>query len=256
MWKKILVLLAIIAIVGVGMTSFLKNYNVKIAITTKQHQTKHPKRQLQTDWSKQNVVVFGDSVSVGYSGIANHADTNAWTYQVAKKLKFHSFTNYAVNAATITGNDTTKDFLGQIQRFQMSKTADSATVAIIALGVNDINLTKYTPAEVAKQLNYYINELKAMNSKLVIYGVDPMANYILNDKKQNTKNAVGYTASAYIQAINQVYHQKGIQVYDWEKNPIVTDANHQKMYGDHVIHPTQTTQDKMAQRIAKWLSKQ
>jgi hypothetical protein len=78
----------------------------------------------------------------------------------------------------------------------------------------------------------------------------------LNDKKQNTKNAVGYTANAYIQAINQVYQQKGIQVYNWAKDPIVTDENHQKMYGDHVIHPTQATQNKMAQHLATWLANQ
>jgi acyl-CoA thioesterase I len=117
--------------------------------------------------SKQNILIFGDSLSAGY-GIARE---QSWPSLLAQKLAA-SRSNYAVINASISGETTA----GGLSRLPQALHQHQPTIVVIALGAND-GLRGLPLTAMRGNLDAMIKDAKRSKAKILLVGMKLPPNY-------------------------------------------------------------------------------
>ncbi|RZQ58365.1 SGNH/GDSL hydrolase family protein [Weissella paramesenteroides] len=212
-------------------------------VTTEQPTEVQP--DANTFYHDKSIWVIGDSLAVGWDGQRNVAKN--YPTLVGEKLKPRVLqASYASSGSQISGNQNgtpTYDMSNNVQRVINDQQFSDANILIIELGVNDLNYSSNNLGYVQQRLQSNIKKLRKANPKIKIFGILPFASYQQNKASQYSMNDLQ-------DALTKVYSSFGIPVLNWENTHV---AHESADLGDHLVHPTQATYEKMANTISDWL---
>ncbi|WP_407124996.1 GDSL-type esterase/lipase family protein [Weissella paramesenteroides] len=212
-------------------------------VTTKKPVDVQP--DTNTFYHDKSIWVIGDSLAVGWDGQRNVAKN--YPILVGEKLEPSVLqASYASSGSQISGNQNgtpTYDMSNNVQRVINDQQFSDANILIIELGVNDLNYSSNNLGYVQQRLQSNIKRLRKANPKIKIFGILPFASY-----KENKVSR--YSMNDLQMALTKVYKSFGIPVLNWENTHI---SHGPAALGDHLVHPTQATYEKMANTISNWL---
>ena len=216
---------------------------------TKSNATTSEPDEVQPDnntfYHDKNIWVIGDSLAVGWDGQRNVSKN--YPTLVGEKLQPKVMqASYASSGSQISGNQNgtpTYDMSNNVQRVINDQQFSDANILIIELGVNDLNYSSNNLGYVQQRLQSNIQRLRKANPNIKIFGVLPLASYQTNKASQ-------YSLSDLQVALTKVYNSFGIPVLNWGNTNV---AHGPADLGDHLVHPTQSTYENMANAISEWL---
>ncbi|PIO83074.1 hypothetical protein BSQ39_05530 [Loigolactobacillus backii] len=212
-----------------------------------------PKKNLN-DFSNDNLVTMGDSITQGYNG--QTTVSNPYPKQLATLLGLKSVngTTYVAGGATMAGT-TYKDFPQEMTKLLSAANLANVDLISIAYGINDLNYGTESLATIQQIMVTQLNKLLAARPDIKIYGILPEAAFKL--PSTDAVGANGFSENDLINAEAAVYQSFGIPYLDWRTkltdHEIVNEGNYETTLGDGV-HPTQTTYNAIAARIASFMT--
>lgn len=206
----------------------------------------------QDDFTQDNYVAMGDSITQGWNGKTNV--NQPYPGQVGNILAMNSVdgSTYAIGGAAMDGT-ANRDFPQRVDALLNDPKLATYDVISIAYGINDLNYGNHSLVDIQQTMITQISRIIIANNNIKIYGILPISSY----KWGGTDNLgpAGFSENDLLDAEAEVYASFGIPYLDWREDPIVTDTNYSEAFADDPVnytHPTQETYNKIANRIAKF----
>lgn len=193
------------------------------------------------------LLVLGDSIMAGVTGEGN---ANPTIPQSIAKLNGWEVTNGAISGTTISSTEP-----NGLTSQMLSYNLKAFDIIALAFGTNDYGHQRETIDDVRDGLDVFQKYVAGIKTKAKIVVLLPIQSWLLGDDVTlDTPNVAGLSQNGLDDLLKSYSQQNGWYYYDWRDDPIVTAENHEKLLGDHVLHPKQTTMDQMAKRLAGFFS--
>lgn len=192
------------------------------------------------------LLVLGDSIMAGVTGEGN---ANPTIPQSIAKLNGWQVTNGAISGTTISPTEP-----NGLTSQMLSYNLKDFDVIALAFGTNDYGHQRETIDDVRDGLDVFQKYVAGIKTKAKIVVLLPIQSWLLGgDVTLDTPNVAGLSQNGLDDLLKSYSQQNGWYYYDWRDDPIVTAENHEKLLGDHVLHPKQATMNQMAKRLAGFL---
>lgn len=193
------------------------------------------------------LLVLGDSIMAGVTGEGN---ANPTIPQSIAKLNGWEVTNGAISGTTISPTEP-----NGLTSQMLSYNLKAFDIIALTFGTNDYGHQRETIDDVRDGLDVFQKYVTGIKTKAKIVMLLPIQSWLLgSDVTLDTPNVAGLSQNGLDDLLKSYSQQNGWYYYDWRDDPIVTAENHEKLLGDHVLHPKQATMDQMAKRLAGFLS--
>ncbi len=174
-----------------------------------------------------NILVFGDSLSAGY-GIARD---DSWANLLQQALK-KDHPQFEVVNASISGETTS----GGLRRIDRALQQHQPAVVILELGAND-GLRGGSVADMEKNLNMIIEQIRKTNARILLLGIQIPPNY----------------GQEYTRQFRAVYPRLAKR-YDAALVPFMLEGVPPEQFQADNLHPTAAAQPLIMHRILKSLT--
>lgn len=192
------------------------------------------------------LLVLGDSIMAGVTGEGN---ANPTIPQSIARLNGWEVTNGAISGTTISPTEP-NGLISQMLSYNLK----AFDIIALAFGTNDYGHQRETIDDVRDGLDVFQKYVAGIKTKAKIVVLLPIQSWLLGDNVTlDTPNVAGLSQDGLDDLLKSYSQQNGWYHYDWRDDPIVTAENHEKLLGDHVLHPKQATMDQMAKRLAGFL---
>ncbi|WP_304134098.1 SGNH/GDSL hydrolase family protein [Limosilactobacillus coleohominis] len=192
------------------------------------------------------LLVLGDSIMAGVTGEGN---ANPTIPQSIARLNGWEVTNGAISGTTISPTEP-NGLISQMLSYNLK----AFDIIALAFGTNDYGHQRETIDDVRDGLDVFQKYVAGIKTKAKIVVLLPIQSWLLGDNVTlDTPNVAGLSQDGLDDLLKSYSQQHDWYYYDWREAPIVTAENHEKLLGDHVLHPKQATMDQMAKRLAGFL---
>lgn len=192
------------------------------------------------------LLVLGDSIMAGVTGEGN---ANPTIPQSIAKLNGWEVTNGAISGTTISPTEP-----NGLTSQMLSYNLKDFDVIALSFGTNDYGHQRETIDDVRDGLDVFQKYVVGIKTKAKIVVLLPIQSWLLGSNVTlDTPNVAGLSQNGLDDLLKSYSQQNGWYYYDWRDDPIVTAENHEKLLGDHVLHPKQATMNQMAKRLAGFL---
>lgn len=196
------------------------------------------------------LLCLGDSIMYGITGYdAAHPRADPTIPDKIGQLIGTDVDNEAKSGTSV--NDGTDSMVSLLPGIDLSQ----YDYILLGYGTNDWGLNHESLEALQAGLNVFASDLGMTGTSPYVLVELPTESFINGATDLDSKNALGISQNQVCDTLKNFATDNGYHYYDWRDNPIITPQNRHELCGDGELHPTNDTQQKMAQRLADYIIK-